>query len=164
MQKKKQNRYLLKSLFFIMIGLGFVLFWQHQLKLNTNKDTGKGSEAGNEKGPVYSLEPMMIELSGRYLKIIPGGEGKKPGLGSQKKNLLIALDLVLSDKKALVLIQEHVEPIRKTVSELVSIRVLKDIETLEGKKILSDEIRDEMDGIMPKGTVNQVLFRDFIIQ
>ncbi len=164
MPKKTPPKSALYILFFIIMGLAFFIMWGRQLPFDSKVKKDTAEKAVQKVGPVYSLEPLVEELAGRYLKVTKAEEGKRPRIGSGKKYLKIALDLELKDENTAEELGQRLAQIRAAVLEIVSSKKVTDIEGVEGKKALSDEIAGQLNRILQEDIVTDVFFAEFIIQ
>ncbi len=164
MWKKPLPKSVLKLLFFVVIGMAFFVMWGRQLPFDSKTKKGTGEKVVRNAGPVYSLEPIAVELAGRYLEVTKGEEGKRPQIGTRKKYLSMAVDLVLTNEKAVEELEKQLVQIRGAISEIASSNEVKDIENAEGKKALGNEIVCKVNGILQQDMVTKIFFVEFIIQ
>ncbi len=115
-------------------------------------------------GEIYSLEPIVVELAGRYLEVIGNGDEERPRIGTRKKYLKLAVDLELKREAKAEVFERQIAQINKAVSEIVSAKNTKDIETAEGKAVLCNEIVGKLNDVLKKQFIEKVFFREFIIQ
>ncbi len=163
MPKKKPSNPIATFIFFVLIGLAFFFLWSKQFKFDskTKKDANK---SGQEMGEIYSLKPIIMELSGRYLEVIGNGDEERPRIGTRKKFLKLAVDLELKREAKADVFKKQLDQINKAISAVASVKNVKDIETAEGKDVLCNEITVELNGIFQRQVVEKVFFREFIIQ
>lgn len=97
---------------------------------------------------VETLDPFVVNVSGegypRYLK------------------LQIALEMDSAEAKAAL--KDRVPQVRDLTILLLSSKRLGDITDFEGKALLKDDLRERINTLMPKGTVRNVMFTEFVVQ
>lgn len=97
---------------------------------------------------VHSLEPFVVNVSGegypRYVKLQLAFELDSPGARAE--------------------LEERIVQVRDLTILLLSSKRLADIEGFEGKALLKDDLRERVNAILSRGTVESVLFTEFVIQ
>ena len=101
------------------------------------------------------MEPLVVELAGRYLNVTKVEEGKRPQIGTRKRYLRIAIDLELENERAVTELEKQLDQIRNAIPEIVSSKKVKDIENAEGKTALGKEISDKLNIIFKKHAVGR---------
>ena len=162
MPKKTFPKPFLNLLFFILLALVFFATWGKEFSFDSWTKKTADEPPVQETTPRYSLEPLVVELAGRYLKVTKREE-KRPQLGTRKKYLRIAVDIEVKDETVKKELEKKLSQIKDAVSEIVSAKRVKDIETAEGKTALSDEMVRELNRILQREGVTQILYREFII-
>jgi flagellar basal body-associated protein FliL len=164
MKKKTLPRPVLSFLFFVILGVAFFIMWGKQMPFDTKAKKTADKKAVQNTGTVYSLEPLVVELAGRYLNVTKVEEGKRPQIGTRKKYLKIAVDLELKDEMAVKNLEKQLDQIRDAIREITSSKKVKDIENVEGKTALSDEIVYKLNRILQEDTITNAFFAEFIMQ
>ena len=162
--RKKTNKTSVTLLFFIVLGCAFYVMWNNKLTPDLWKNDIINQDASQSVGSIFTLEPLVIELSGRYLDVIHEEGEKSPKLSTRKKLLDIIIDLELRDKKDISSVQKQIGQIKTVVIETVSSKKVKDIETVEGKAALIDEMIENLNRILPDNTVSKIHYKKFIIR
>ncbi len=164
MENKTLKRPVLTVLLFFIIGLAFYVMWDREFPF-TSKDPDRSAEKSEQTtGPMYSLQPLVVELSGTYINVIPAEEGGQPRLGTRKKYLWLTIDLELRDKGAVSFLKKKKDLIIPAVTSAASSKKAKDIETVEGKTALGNEIAEKLNESLQQECVVRVHFKDFVIQ
>ncbi len=110
-------------------------------------------EAGGETSGAFAdrivqFEPFVVNVSGesypRYLKLQVVFEMSSP---EAKANL-----------------EERMAPVRDLTISLLSSKRLADITDFEGKALLKDDLRQQVDELLGKGSVESVMFTEFVVQ
>jgi len=94
--------------------------WGKQMPFDTKTKKAADEEAVQKTGTVYSLEPLVVELAGRYLNVTKVEEGKRPQIGTRKKYLKIAVDLELNNETAVKNLEKQLDQIRNAIREIAS--------------------------------------------
>ncbi len=97
---------------------------------------------------VHSLEPFVVNVSGegypRYVKL--------------------QLAFELDSPEARAELEERIAKVRDLTILLLSSKRLSDIEDFEGKALLKDDLRERVNAVLKTGTVESVLFTEFVVQ
>ncbi len=106
------------------------------------------SESEEFKERLLSLEPQILNIAGdgyaRLLKLRVEFECESPEVRQE------ALD--------------RAPQIRDTILTLVSSKRLADVTGFEGKTLLKDDLRDRVNQLLTTGSVQNVLFTEFVVQ
>jgi flagellar FliL protein len=136
-------------------GAGTVLLRPHATPPPAEASHGGEAEAHGEADTgdsfaerVVQLEPFVVNVSAegypRYLKVT------------------VALEMNKPEAKAEV--EERVAQVRDLTILLLSSKRLADLEDFEGKALLKDDLREQVNALLPKGRVESVLFTEFVVQ
>ncbi len=163
MQKKTLPKSVLNVMFFIIMGLVFCVMWGKELPFDAMLKKGAEEKAVQKKVSEYSLEPIVVELAGRYLKVDKAEEGTRPHVGTRNKYLKIAIGFELKNETAAKELENRLIQVRDAVTELASSKKFQDIETVEGKAALGDEIVVKLNSILQEDSINKAFFAEFIV-
>ncbi|MBT8763640.1 flagellar basal body-associated FliL family protein [Desulfohalobiaceae bacterium Ax17] len=103
-----------------------------------------------EQGPteMYSLPPFVVNLADplgrRYLKL--------------------SLDVELIDKKTVEVLEKKLPKVKDTILLLLSSKSFADIDSMEEKIQLKNEIVERLNQILGKAKVVRVYFTEFVVQ
>ncbi len=95
----------------------------------------------------FTFEPFTINLDDRPRKLV---------------NTTIQLEFL--DEEGYVEIVEKTPKARDEIVKIINGKKFTDIETIQGKLFLKDQIMASMNKILQKGTVKDVYFEDFVVQ
>ncbi|HEY4743118.1 MAG TPA: flagellar basal body-associated FliL family protein [Desulfuromonadaceae bacterium] len=113
-----------------------------------NGGHGGGKEGGAANSTVYPLEPFIVNIYDgqelRYLKV--------------KVELEMAAPAVKTELDA------RLAPIRDAVLVLLSTKTLQEIQDVQGKNQLKEEILAAINKNIPPGKIAKVYFTDFVVQ
>lgn len=147
---------LLGALLLLMLGMGGGLFmiWSKVSAISAlaARDGGAAPEAGKSKPeeirPVVSLETFIVNLAD------PGGS----------RYLRVTMDLETEGKPAADEIGKREPQLRDTVLMILPTKRFADINTLEGKTALREEIIGAINGMLGTPAVSRIFFKEFVIQ
>ena len=86
----------------------------------------------------------------------------KQGVG--KRYLKITMELEVNKEEDKLLIENHNAQIRDTVLLLLSSQSLKEINTMEGKLELKQNLLSRMGQILGDGVIRRIYFTEFVVQ
>lgn len=108
----------------------------------------KSQPAGKFGDRVLQLEPFVVNVTGesypRYLKV------------------QVAFETASPEGKAML--EERVASIRDLTISLLSSKRLADVTDFEGKALLKDDLRHQVNEMLGKEQVESVLFTEFVVQ
>ncbi len=139
-------------------GVGFMVFKSNQAHNHqtTIDEVTEGAKKDNEEekakeekefvGKTIPLETFLINLS-----------------GSQGRKLLkVNMELEVEGDKTPEEIEKRKAAVRDMILLILSSKRYEDVSTKDGKDRLRDEIKEQLNRVLKKGLVKQVLFTEFI--
>lgn len=141
-----------------MMGAGFYVIWnkvssfkpeakQESEKVAEEKEGKKKADEGMI-GPIYSLDTFVVNL------------GDKGG----KRYLRVTMDLELSNKELMEEIKKRHPQITDTILMVLPTKRCEDIQSVEGKIALRDEMISKINSFLKAGSVTNIYFKEFVIQ
>jgi flagellar FliL protein len=100
-----------------------------------------------EKPVLYSFEPFTVNLDGRPRKLV---------------RAVIQLEMLSEEGYEEVVNQTPVA--RDEIVRILNSKTYEDVETIQGKLFLKDQIMTSMNGILHRGSVKEVYIGEFIVQ
>lgn len=164
MPRKTTSNPVLTFLFFSLIGVAFFILWGKQFNFDPETEKDAANKAVEEAGEIYSLDPIVAELAGRYLKVEENAKEGPPRIGTGKKYLGVTVGFELKNETVRVDLEKRLPQIRDAISEIISSKNARDIETAEGKASLQAEMAASVNSVLGEEGVSKVFFADFIIQ
>jgi len=142
-------------IFMAAIGGGFFMLWSKMSQMNvagTEETAGEdGAEAEEEAdtiGPMYSLDSFVVNLaeagSNRYLRV--------------------TMELELDNEVLKTELKQRLPQVRNAVLMILPTKKTADINTVDGKLALRDQLIDEINGFLNTGEVTNIYFTEFVIQ
>jgi len=140
--------------FGVMIGGGYLVYSStigFHRKAITEETAGaelKEQREGEEMDPVvFTLEPFTVNLDGQPRRIL---------------RTVISLEL-LDEKGFEEVVQLGAEP-RDAIVRLLNGKTFTDVEGIQGKLILKDEIASIVNKQMKSGVIKDIYFNEFVVQ
>jgi len=114
------------------------------------KEGGNGGKEG-EKGAaanIFPLDPFIVNIyDGQELRYL---------------RVKVEFETAAADAKGEIELRQA--PLRDAILVLLTTKTLQDIQDLQGKNQLRDEILVAVNKILPPGKVSRVYFTDFVVQ
>ena len=117
-------------------------------KAESSEKSGEASAQHQGPSALVSLDPFIINLRD------PSG----------KRYLKIRIDLELSSKEVEVQIKDRMPQIKDGLLILFSSKSYEDIESVEGKLRLRQEIVSRINSLLSSGRVQNIYFTEFVVQ
>ena len=97
---------------------------------------------------IYSLDTFIVNLADK------GG----------RRFLRLTIDLELKDESLAGEIDKRLSQIRDSILMIIPTKRFEDINSVEGKIALSDEIMTKLNSFLKDGSITNIYFVDFVIQ
>jgi flagellar FliL protein len=107
-----------------------------------------GGAAANPAANIYPLEPFIVNIYD----------------GQELRYLKVKIELEMVSPAIKAEIDGRLAPIRDSILILLSAKTLRDIEDVQGKNMLKDEILGAINKNIPPGKIAKVYFTDFVVQ
>ena len=144
---------IISVVFLCIMGAGFYVLWNkvspHDPQVEQKEDkVAEEKHDEDEIRPVYSLSTFIVNLADR------GGT----------RYLRATMDLELSSEETKDEIEKRLPQIRDAILTIIPSKSIKDINTIEGKTALRDEIIEKINSFIKKGRITNIYFTEFVIQ
>jgi flagellar FliL protein len=145
---------------FVVLGItgtGLLIMWNKLSSLDqiVNPTTEEKSEDTNEEeeeedvmGPIYALDTFIANLADE------GG----------KRYLRVTMELELKDTTVREDLEKRLPQIRNAVLMLLPTKRHEDIQNIEGKIVLRNEIIDRLNSLFKEDRIANLYFTEFVIQ
>jgi flagellar protein FliL len=110
-------------------------------------DLARDREIREDHPVLFSFDPFTVNLDGRPRKLV---------------RTTIQLEMLSEEGYEEAVELTPVE--RDTIVKILNSKKYEDIETIQGKLFLKDQIMTAMNGLLKKGTVKEVYFNEFLVQ
>jgi len=147
MTRKKLIIFIIIPLIFVSVGAVFFVVWNKTsfFSSQTEKVPENNSEVIRS---VYSLDTFIVNLADK------GG----------RRFLRVTMDLELKDESLAGEIDKRLSQIRDSILMIIPTKRFEDINSVEGKIALSDEIMTKLNSFLKDGSITNIYFVDFVIQ
>jgi len=146
MTRKKLIIFIIILLIFVSVGaVSFVWNKTSFFSSQTEKVPENNSEVIRS---VYSLDTFIVNLADK------GG----------RRFLRVTMDLELKDESLAGEIDKRLSQIRDSILMIIPTKRFEDINRVEGKIALSDEIMTKLNSFLKDGSITNIYFVDFVIQ
>ena len=144
----------------LMLGLGGGLFmmWNKLSALETrSQSAAENAEQGDrdssvpvEKllGPIFSLDTFIVNLADE------GG----------KRYLRITIDLELDSEELESEVKKRLPQVRDSILTILPTKRFDDISSAKGKTTLRDQMLERINGLVVRGKVTNIYFKEFVVQ
>jgi flagellar FliL protein len=112
-----------------------------------SSETQKEAEENIEK-TIYPLETFIVNLAGK----------------DGRRFLRATIDLELRDKSLAEKIDKRLSQIRDCILMLLPTKRFEDINSIEGKIGLRNEIMTKLNSLLKEGSITNIYFAEFVIQ
>ena len=155
MSKKKLIIVIIIPLILMSVGSFSFIVWNRAsfFSSQSEKDKEPESEKVPENNselirPVYSLDTFIVNLAEK------GG----------RRYLRVKMDLELKDETLVEEIEKRLSQIRDSILMILSTKRFEDINSVEGKIALRDEIMTKLKSSLKDGNITNIYFIEFVIQ
>ena len=144
----------------IMLGLGGGLFMMWN-KLSAMETQAQGTaEAGGQAdggtavpiekllGPIFPLDTFIVNLADK------GG----------KRYLRITIDLELDDEELESEVAKRLPQVRDSILTILPTKRFEDISSAKGKTALRDQMLERINGLLARGQITNIYFKEFVVQ
>ena len=144
----------------LMLGLGGGLFmmWNKLSAMETRaQSTAEDAEQGDQDssvpvdkllGPIFSLDTFIVNLADK------GG----------KRYLRMTIDLELDSEEVESEVKKRLPQVRDSILTILPTKRFDDISSAKGKTVLRDQMLERLDGLMARGKVTNIYFKEFVVQ
>jgi len=144
----------------LMLGLGGGLFmmWNKLSAMETrSRNTAEEAEQGDQDssvpvdkllGPIYSLDTFIVNLADK------GG----------KRYLRMTIDLELDNEELESEVKKRLPQVRDSILTILPTKRFDDISSAKGKTALRDQMLERINGLLARGRVTNIYFKEFVVQ
>ena len=145
--KKSKLKLIIIAIAVLLIGVGGIFGYT---KFNKGKEKKAEISQADKASIVLPLNSFVVNLM------------DKQGVG--KRYLKVTMGLEINKEEDKLLIENHNAQLRDTVLLLLSSQSLKEINTMEGKLELKQNLLARMSQILGNGIVRRIYFTEFVVQ
>jgi flagellar FliL protein len=145
--KKSKLKLIIIAIVVLIIGVGGIFGYS---KFKKGKEKKAETDKAGKTSIVLPLNSFVVNLM------------DKRGVG--KRYLKITMELEVNKEEDKVLVENHNAQLRDTVLLLLSSQSLNEINTMEGKLELKQNLLSRMSQILGDGVVRRIYFTEFVVQ
>lgn len=112
------------------------------------KEGGKEGAAAAPGANIFPLDPFIVNIYD----------------GQELRYLKVKVELDMAGVGVKTELDGKLAPIRDAILVLLSTKTLRDVQDLQGKNQLKDEILGAINKIIPPGKIAKIYFTDFVVQ
>jgi flagellar FliL protein len=138
--------------FVLGLGGGLFMMWNKLSAMETQAMSPSDQEASvpveELLGPIYPLDTFIVNLADK------GG----------KRYLRITIDLELDGKELESEITKRLPQVRDSILTILPTKRFEDISSAKGKTALRDEMLERINGMLARGQITNIYFKEFVVQ
>ena len=139
-------------LFMLGLGGGLFMMWNKLSAMETQAQVTSDSETSVpvEKllGPIFPLETFIVNLADK------GG----------KRYLRVTIDLELDSEELEGEVAKRLPQVRDSILTILPSKRFEDISSVQGKTALRDQILERINGMLARGQITNIYFKEFVVQ
>ena len=148
---------IISFMFMGIMGTGLFVMWNKLSSLDRvvnpvsegeSEDANKEEEDQDVIGPIYALDTFIANLADE------GG----------RRYLRVTMDLELKDTTVSEEMKKRLPQIRNAVLMLLPTKRLEDIQSVEGKIALRDEIITRLNSLFKEESITNIYFKELVVQ
>jgi len=137
----------------VAMGGGFFMMWNKMSSMNVqnSEDAEIAMETEEEvetMGPTKKLETFIVNLADK------GGT----------RYLRVSMDLELENEEGVKVVEKRLPKIRDAILMILPTKKYEDIDTVEGKSVLRNEILTKLNELMKPEEIKNIYFTEFVVQ
>ena len=145
--KKSKLKLIIIAIVVLLIGVGGIYGYS---LLNKGKEKKSDTKKTDKTSIVIPLNSFVVNLMDKH------------NVG--KRYLKVTMEFEVNKEEDKLLIENHNAQIRDTILLLLSSQSLTEINTMEGKLELKQNILSRMNQILGDGIVSRIYFTEFVVQ
>ncbi|MDL1962740.1 MAG: flagellar basal body-associated FliL family protein [Deltaproteobacteria bacterium] len=153
MSSKKLIIFIIIPLILVNVGAVSFVIWNKTSFFSSQTEKESESEKVSENNsevikPIYSLDTFIVNLADK------GG----------RRFLRVTMDLELKNEGLAEEIDKRLSKIRDSILMIIPTKRFEDINSLEGKIVLRDEVMTKLNSFLKNGSITNIYFVEFVIQ
>jgi len=145
-------------IFMLGLGGGLFMMWNKLSAMETrSRNTAEEAEQGDQDssvpvdkllGPIYSLDTFIVNLADK------GG----------KRYLRMTIDLELDNEELESEVKKRLPQVRDSILTILPTKRFDDISSAKGKTALRDQMLERINGLLARGQITNIYFKEFVVQ
>jgi len=138
--------------FVLGLGGGLFMMWNKLSAMETQAQSPSDQDASvpveELLGPIYPLDTFIVNLADK------GG----------KRYLRITIDLELDGEELEREITKRLPQVRDSILTILPTKRFEDISSAKGKTALRDQMLERINGMLARGQITNIYFKEFVVQ
>ena len=138
--------------FVLGLGGGLFMMWNKLSAMETQAQSPSDQDASvpveELLGPIYPLDTFIVNLTDK------GG----------KRYLRITIDLELDDEELESEVAKRLPQVRDSILTILPTKRFEDISSAKGKTALRDQMLERINGLLARGQITNIYFKEFVVQ
>ena len=138
--------------FVLGLGGGLFMMWNKLSAMETQAQSPSDQDASvpveELLGPIYPLDTFIVNLADK------GG----------KRYLRITIDLELDGKELEGEVTKRLPQVRDSILTILPTKRFEDISSAKGKTALRDQMLERINGMLARGQITNIYFKEFVVQ
>ena len=138
--------------FVLGLGGGLFMMWNKLSAMETQAQSPSDQDASipveELLGPIYPLDTFIVNLADK------GG----------KRYLRITIDLELDGEELESEITKRLPQVRDSILTILPTKRFEDISSAKGKTALRDQMLERINGMLARGQITNIYFKEFVVQ
>lgn len=159
-ETKEEKKFPIKLLIILMVaviagGGGYFAYTKYlSAKTEPEKVTNEAATEASETaakdafGPIYHMAPFIVNLA--------DGDGRR--------YLKTTIELEMAEDEIRVEVDKRLPMLRDAILILLSSKTFEEINDIQGKMTLRQEMESKLDSLISPGAVRRVYFTEFVVQ
>ena len=145
-------------IFMLGLGGGLFMMWNKLSAMETrSQSAAENAEQGDQDssvpvekllGPIFSLDTFIVNLADK------GG----------KRYLRMTIDLELDSEELESEVKKRLPQVRDSILTILPTKRFDDISSAKGKTALRDQMLERINGLVVRGKVTNIYFKEFVVQ
>jgi flagellar FliL protein len=139
-------------IFVLGLGGGLFMMWNKLSAMETQAQSPSDQDTSvpveELLGPIYPLDTFIVNLADK------GG----------KRYLRITIDLELDGKELESEITKRLPQVRDSILTILPTKRFEDISSAKGKTALRDQMLERINGMLARGQITNIYFKEFVVQ
>jgi flagellar FliL protein len=144
--------------FLLGLGGGLFMMWNKlsAMEIQVQSTAGNDEQADKDTpvpveellGPIFPLDTFIVNLADK------GG----------KRYLRITIDLELDSKELESEVAKRLPQVRDSILTILPTKRFEDISSAQGKTALRDQMLERINGMLARGQITNIYFKEFVVQ
>ena len=144
--------------FMLCLGGGLFMMWNKLSAMETQVQVATGADEQADQdtpvpveellGPIFSLDTFIVNLADK------GGN----------RYLRVTLDLELDSDELESEVAKRLPQVRDSILTILPTKRFEDISSARGKTALRDEMLEKINGMLARGQITNIYFKEFVVQ